>query len=53
MNDKECIKDLETLQEFYRLIYGAEPSCLGYAKDRLKELDKNAEINPTGETRKE
>ena len=50
---EECIRDLKVIQEFYQLIYGAEPECLGYAVERLETLSKYKEVKVIGETREE
>ena len=53
MNDERCIEDLKTLQGFYRMMYSAEPECLGYAVERLETLRKFKEVMVIGETKEE
>lgn len=53
MDDKRCIEDLKTIQGHYRMLYSAEPMCLGYAIERLEFLSKYKEVKVIGETREE
>lgn len=53
LTDEECIHDLEVIRQDFLETCGAEPMCLGYAIERLKEFSKYVAVKVVGETRNE
>lgn len=51
MTDEECIRDLETVGEYFKQQNGGcEPMCISYAIERLKDLNKQSKAVVEGDT---